>query len=50
MTLYVTLDQDYDALVYYSENLDEDVIGRNKTNIPIKNYVTVSTITDALRF
>ncbi|MFT7158200.1 MAG: hypothetical protein ACI8Q1_003229, partial [Parvicella sp.] len=34
----------------YSENLDEDVIGRNKTNIPIKKYVTVSTITDALRF
>jgi len=50
LTLYVMLDQDYQALVYYSENLEEDSLDRNKVSIPNKDYIIDSTITDSLWF
>ena len=50
LTLHVMLDQDYQALVYYSENLEEDYIDKTKYNIPLKDEIIDSTIIDSLWF
>lgn len=50
LTLHVMLDQDYQALVYYSENIEEDSLDRTKNNIPLKDEIIDSTIIDSLWF
>lgn len=50
LTLYVMLDQDYQALVYYTENLEEGSIGRSKANLPNKDFTIDGAIVDSLWF
>lgn len=44
------IDQDYQALIYYSENLEEDSLDRNNNTIPLKDDIIDSTINDSLWF
>lgn len=50
LTLFVMLEQDYKALVYYSDNVEEDSPNRLKTNLPEKENIIDFAITEALWF
>lgn len=50
MTLYVMIQQEFEALIYYSDNISEDNLNRNVIPLAPKNEVLDTTIIDSLRF
>lgn len=48
--LYVMIKQDFDALLYYEDNISEDIIDRNVVLIAPKDKILDTTIVDSLRF
>jgi len=50
LILFVNLEQNFEALIFYSDNIAEDSIDRNETSIPNKSETIDSTIIDALWF
>lgn len=50
VTLYIMIKQDFDALLYYEDNISEDIIDRNVVLIAPKDITLDSTIVDSLRF
>lgn len=44
------IEQDYEALVYYSNNLEEEVLDRKRTNIALKHETIDFAIIEALWF